>query len=41
MRSKEVVSDVDGMDHEGEGKGETPKEGELKASNQQFGILEA
>lgn len=41
MRSKEVVGDVDGVDHNGEGNGETPKEGELKASSQQFRILKA
>lgn len=41
MRSKEVVGDVDGVDHDGEGKVETPKEGGLRAVSQQVKILKA
>lgn len=41
MRSKEVVDDVDGVDHDGEENSETPEEDELKASSQKFRILKA
>lgn len=34
MRSKEVLDDVNGVDEDGEENGETPKEGELKATSQ-------